>query len=254
MQSKSSPLTIDGIFMVVGLAILAILFAIISNAQTWDQKDWKHWTAKDAHQVLYSSPWVSTCCRNRQAIDDVGADLGFSASIVSSLAVRQALLRRMELDKRYAKMGLAGRQDFDQRIATCLNQTFDGQIVVSFSFDLTHAPYLRRAPVISDSIRLATSDGRNVSGRIVNDSIAKKCGWFSKDLNPNPSGFFSDWALYEPNHELAFPRFVDGKATIAPDDKEIRIELDYYVSNSASHGGEIDFRIDKLIYQGKPDF
>jgi hypothetical protein len=56
---------------------------------------------------------------------------------------------------------------------------------------------------------------------------------------------------------LAFPRITDGKPTIGPNDKKIRIELDFHRKPWPGHSveqSEIDFSIDKLIYHGKPDF
>src|SRR5579863_6436658 len=258
MQSKSLPLTIDGIFMVVGLAILTALFGIVAPAEPWDQTDWKQRTTKDVHKILYGSPWVSNCCREwvgGKYADEDAAHLGYSASIVSSLVVRQALVRRMEFDKRYKRLDLAGRQEVEHRIAACLDQRFDDQIVVSFPFNLSHDPLSKAINDISSRIRLVTSDGRKILGQVVSDSIAKKCDGFSKYGNLPPTGFYAEWALYGPDHELAFPRFVEGKPTIGPNDKQIRIELDFFKNAIQGHTvGEIDFQIDKLIYQGKPDF
>src|ERR1017187_8088711 len=214
-------------FTMLALRTLYVLVAVGATAQPWDQTDWKQWTDKDVQNVLYKSPWVAGCCRewdNGPYKQGGPADLGHSASIVSSLAVRQALVRRMVLEKRYQKLDLAARKEIDRRIAACLNQNFDDQIVLSFSISFSHHPGVYPMSAPSDRIHLLTSDGSQIVGRELNDSIAMKCG----ELSIDPSRTSDDrrgWTptMYEPEHELAFPRYVNGKPTIEPDDKKIRI-------------------------------
>jgi hypothetical protein len=172
--------------------------------------------------------------------------------------VRRALARRMELDRHYSTANLRTRQDIDQKIAACLNQKFDDQFVVSSTDELGEStdwlnelPEYRRKKFSTDEFKryqsnwiyLITSDGRKVPKLSVDasDSIARTCGGLTKNLDPYPND------LYGPNHEMAFPRFMDGKPTIAPGDTVIRLKVDLY-------HGELDFKIDKLIFQGKRDF
>jgi hypothetical protein len=229
------------------------------NLGSWLEKDWTEWTAEDVHQILYSSPWVSNCCRGISDEDEI-VNLPLTASIVSSHAIRQALARRIQFDKKYQRLGVLARQEVDQRIANCLGQEFDNQIIVSFSFGVQENPYVSSISTYSSEIYLVTSDGRKIRGNVPDYSIARYCGGLTVDLDPKPdvglaTGSLWSWALYGPKHELAFPRVLDGKPTIRPDDKQIRIELDFYKDTFPGHSvGEIDFQIDKLIYQGKPDF
>lgn len=256
---EQPPKIVREIFLLWGAALFCVPFAIGAVAKPWNQTDWKQWTDKDALQVLYSSPWATYCCRGRQYDDDSAPGPAVRASIISSLVVRQALVRRMEFTKAYKSLDVAGRKDFDQRVAVCLNQRFDDQIVVTFSLDLFHDPIFKWMKSDSSLIHIVTSDGRDIAGRAVSESVGEKCGWLLKsDLRPDYSSF--EMPLYGPNHELAFPRFVDGKLTIRPDDKQIRIKLDFRspfirgVSDAVSHGGEFDFKLDRMIYLGKPDF
>ena len=242
------------------LAALTVPLLASGKSNPWDQTDWRHWSRKDVDAVLYHSPWVSTCCQ--LPVGDGSPPLTFAA-IVSSLVVRQALARRMQLDKHYDTMSPTNQQQIDQQIAGCISKKFDDQIVLTTMFmpmaGETPAKWGSNDPnkfygnkilreeyekALSHSIYLVTSDGRNIfadPSAKTGDSIAQSCGGVTTELDTFPKG------VYGPIHELSFPRFVNGQPTIQPSDKVIRFRLNY------SEGQQI-FTIDKLTYQGKPDF
>ncbi|MFZ0819337.1 MAG: hypothetical protein WAM91_04660, partial [Candidatus Acidiferrales bacterium] len=86
-------------------------FVLSVAAQSWQQKDWKQWTAADCKELLNSSPWVSS-----------GSSHGsiHRAIIISSLVIREAMLRQEELHHNYEKMSPDQQAAFDKRIAGCL--------------------------------------------------------------------------------------------------------------------------------------
>ena len=186
------------------------------------------------------------------AADEFGADPGFTAVILSSQTVREALARHMQLDKRYVKLDNASRQEVDQRIEACLNEKFDEEIVFSFSF--LGNPGLNMDESYLGRIYLIASDGRKIAGNKVRMSIAMTCGAFAQDSDLSSLGIDTfSWPPLGPRKEVAFPRFVDGKPTIAPKDATIRVDSGFRGRQPAAYS-ELDFRIDKLVYQGKPDF
>ncbi len=243
----------------IALACLIIFLALNVVAQPQNQTDWRQWTGSDVHKILYDSPWVARCCREWDTgpySEGGPPDLGRAASIVSSLTVRQALARRIVLDKRYAKLDLAAREDVDRRIVTCLNEQFDDYIVVSFSFSFSDRSGVYPMKAFPEQIYLIASDGQKIPGQVVTDSIAMKCGATSDAALPiNGARSIEILQLFGPEHELAFPRYVNGKPTIKPDDKEIRIGMDFFTKVVSYRSvGELDFNLAKLTYQGKPDF
>jgi hypothetical protein len=260
MPTKSLRLALHRICAMLVLVAITIPALASRPPSPLNQTDWKQWTAKDVHEVLYKSPWVSSCCREWDTLPPESGpsiDAGYIASIVSSLAVRQALARRTELDKHYDQLGPAARTEVDQRIANCLKQKFDNFIVVSFSFGFSNPPAEFGRSATPDHIHLLTSDGRKIAGQLVSDSIATECGTFPKDLSRTSVGEPDRRSgLYGPGHEMAFPRYVDGKPTIGPDDKRIRIEIIDFAAQVASYRvrHELDFDVDKLTYEGKPDY
>jgi len=259
MERNQGLNTIPETVISVVLASLILVLAVRGMAQSQDQMDWKQWTENDVKKILTKSPWVSNCCREwDNGPDGIGSqpDIGYSASIVSSQMVRQALVRRLQLDERYQTLDHAHRAEVDQRTGACLSERFDEYIVVSFGFSFL--PHPKFGSASTNGIHLLTSDGRKIAGQVVNDSIVLKCSALPSDLYQYPIARpASDLGLYGTHDELAFPRIVDGKPTIGPNDKKIRVELDFYRKLWPGHSAadsEIDFSIEKLIYQGKPDF
>jgi hypothetical protein len=250
-------------FMAIAVASLIIFLAIGVAAKSQVQTDWRQWTKTDVHKILSASPWVSSCCRTwLGGGESIPPDTGDIAVIVSSQTVREALVRNLQLDKRYEKLDPARHQEVDQRINSCLSEKFDDYIVFSFSF-LGNSP---SGPTFKDklfvsNLYVVTSDGRRIAGHLTPVSTTMTCGAFPQDpglasLWPLWNNLSSPWWPLGPGKEVAFPRFVDGKPTIARDDKTIRIHLDRN-GGSEAHPAKyvsIDFSIDKLIYQGKPDF
>jgi hypothetical protein len=246
----------------IALACLIIFLGVGVTAQSQDQTDWRQWTTKDVHKILSESPWVSNCCRDWLAGGySIPPSPGDIAVIVSSQAVREALVRNVQLDKRYEKLDALRRQEIDQRAAACLNEKFDNDIVFSFSF-LGNSP---TGPTFKDkffvsNLYVVASDGRRIAGHLTAVSVAMTCGAFPQDsglasLWPLWNNLSSEWWPLGPGKEVAFPRFADGKPTITPDDKIIRISLYPYEGYKGSaRPSDIDFSIGKLVYRGKPDF
>jgi hypothetical protein len=226
------------------------------TSNPWDQTDWKHWSEKDVHTILSKSPWVSNCClqpfmtMGGENGPGVGpSDSGFTARIMSSQTVREALVRKMQLDKRYEKLDPTRRQEVDQQIASCLNENFDNNIVFSFSFAFWDGQDNGLKLASPDQLHLFTFDRREIVGHLLPDSnyIEAKCSWLPYKMKSPGRGEFGN--------EIAFPRFVNGKPTIGPKTKTIRITVDFHKGYDSYKGPqEFVFNIEKLINQGKPNF
>jgi hypothetical protein len=252
---------VHGLGIITVLLSLCIVFAARATDQSWEQKDWKEWTARDVQTILTKSSWVSTCCREWNVAatanvnDDPAASLGYTGTIVSSELIRQALVRSVQLDRHYQTLDAEHRENADEAIAACLNEKFDRYIIISFSFNFGPDPKFDL--VNSSEIHLLTSDGRKIVGQVVTSPISWKCGSLqSETIQRTVATPSADPGRYGSHHELAFLRVVDGTPTIGLDDKKIRVELDFSAARSwpgHSHP-EIDFSIDKLIYKGKVDF
>ena len=249
-------------FIPIALGGLILLFAVGVAARPQDQTDWRQWTTKDVHKILSGSPWVSNCCRTwLGGGETIPPDPGDIAVIVSSQAVREALVRNLQLDKRYEKIDATRRREVDRRADACLNERFDKDMVFSFSFlgNTPGGPTFKDKLFVSN-LFIVASDGRRIAGHLTSVSVAMICGAFPQDgalasLWPLWNDLSPEWWPLGPGKEVAFPRFAEGKPTIAPDDKIIRISLYPYEGyKGPARPNNIDFSIDKLVYNGKPDF
>lgn len=249
MKRNPSLNTARKTFVRISLAGLITFLAVCAVTQSYGQAGSKKWVATDVKQTLSKLPWTSTCCFEFHDPSAAPSTRGITASIVSAEAVRQTLAGRLRSDKRYGKLDSAHREDIDQRIASCLNQKFDNFIVFSFSHGFSD--FLDSSLTSPDQIHLLASDGTKIAGRLVPEasSVEVRCGWLPDEakLLGAPGG--------QLRNEIVFPRSVDGKPTISPSDKIIRVVVDFHKSSGPiPSAGELDFDVDKLVYQGKPDF
>jgi hypothetical protein len=107
---------------VIILSALAASFPIPGAAKTkdppWIAKDWTHWDSDDCDAVLKRSPWgTDPSYRNFSnfASSPIAVQHGgIAVQLRSALPIRQALLRKVQLDKFYDKMKPDKKQAFDQ--------------------------------------------------------------------------------------------------------------------------------------------
>jgi hypothetical protein len=88
-------------------------FAVAASAQSPLDQDWTKWSTAVCLKVLTDSPWVTTA----QPQDPKNIR---RAVLLSSLLVRQAMLRQLQIHKKYDTMSPKKRQEFDEQTATCL--------------------------------------------------------------------------------------------------------------------------------------
>jgi hypothetical protein len=215
--------------VVLGLVSLIALLAISVFAESWQDKDWTQWTSQDCYHILSVSPWA---VEGAEVTDRYFTSPGregrttFSpnAVMVSSLVIRRGLVRQAQINQHYDKMKQQDKQQFDQMANTCLSLKLDDRIVVRASGPATIstvAPYLlvsgRKIPTMLDPQRNAVS--------------------------PCPFDFVT---TSKTNHDLVFPRVVDGEQVIQPGDKKVVIH--------APWGNEFQFDPEKMIYKGKLDY
>lgn len=207
--------------IVLGLVSLIALLAISVFAESWENKDWTQWSSQDCYHILYSSPWA--------AVDGSAApEYPQTAQVVSSLVIRQAIVRQSQFEKHYDKMKPEEKQQFDQMASAYLSLKFDDRIVVranGFYTDFNTIPLLM------------------VSGRNIKTILRPQYN----AISPCPFTETSPHQMYpDINTDLVFPRVVDGKPVIQPGDTKIEVETPW--------DSGFKFDLEKMIYKGKPDY
>jgi hypothetical protein len=106
----------SGVLLAVVIAVIFLAFpSAAGTSSPWKDKDWTQWNFDDCVQILTDSPWASEMVDPYPHGDLEAKWRGPTAFIVSSLAVRQALIRYGEKD------------------GPCLSESFDDRIIVRFS-------------------------------------------------------------------------------------------------------------------------
>ena len=87
----------------------------------WEKVPYQHWGVEEVRKILSDSPWGRTVTRSESiaplwlGTDAPKLEGNFVFLLRSALPVRQALLRRRQLEAKYDRMGEAERAEFDKK-------------------------------------------------------------------------------------------------------------------------------------------
>ena len=132
--------------------ILACALAVMAApaADFWSAKDWRKWSAAECNKMLHDSPWSRKWSYSEDrvkaggsagSVQDVIVQVTYYAQLRSALPVREAVIRQMQIDRNYEKLGLAERQQFDDAADLVLNQTYADSVLVHVTYDSNDARY-----------------------------------------------------------------------------------------------------------------
>jgi len=235
------------------IGIIGTAFAITTQSPI--DQDWHQWSRDVCLKILTASPWVTT------AQPDDPKDVR-RAVLLSSLLVRQAMLRELQIQKKYDAMSPKKRQEFDQQTATCLTDPKYSNYIVLRVFG--GPPVNPTEP--SERAQLHIIEHNTIVGGVYTDLAPLTCGGDSFPWQYIPTAidkFNDDWENHHPGSlvpenkrrfpepastlEFLYPRSVDGKPLIQPGDRTM-------VFKWGEKGGQFTFHLADLIYKDKLDF
>jgi len=203
----------------VPLSLLTLLWAAVVIGQT--QKPWTEWSAKEAQQMLSSSPWAQTqvdtnlsemfysptarttnsASRNLEGATNQEIKLYYYIRFFTARPVRKALARLYEIKQKPDKEASAGLHNFAELQSTnltiiavafeCTDGRFSGKVMQAFQSAVT--------ATLKNKTYLERSDGKRL--------------FLQEYVPPGPDGFGA---------RFVFPRVVEGKEFITPEVSEIR--------------------------------
>lgn len=107
----------------IATGLLFLVLIVNATAQNALSKNYTEWNPREVIRILNDSPWSQTEIRAergqyRPDSPDYPPDTTFMVQIrlYSALTVRQALVRRMQLNVRYAELTAAQRANFDAEV------------------------------------------------------------------------------------------------------------------------------------------
>lgn len=259
--------------LLLGLLLLASL-APLSGAEFWEKKKFTQWNEKEVQKMLSDSPWTQDFQDADVHIDplerpslssgppanesgagapptddtDVGlraresfARLAYVIQIRSALPLRQALVRRAQLQQNYERMLAEDRQRFDQEIERFLAEDFSDRVVIFVSFDsnidfdkreLARHWQAQSTQTLKNSVFLIGGKGRKAE---LQDF---------KLANPNGQAF-----------QLTFPRKVDGEELVGPGDKNLMLEFIHpATTRKPERRALVEFKVKKMLVDGQLEY
>ena len=239
-----------------GVAAFVSLSGVAGTApHPWADKDWTKWSGWDCERTLNYSPW--TCLKDLGSCETGTSvyrqsDYWSLVRFDSALPVRQAQLRKIQLEKHYDSMKPEKKKAFDEEHASEITEGDGDRVVMMW---VNHAPYMEfdgrqhDASFPARQASLVLSDGRLVM-----------------PIQTTVSGY-----VVGSTAKYVFPRTIDGKPLYSETDKEIVIQFGEVLPYDG-HGkdrifgpqkesefhryGDPDYRfqISKLMYKGNVEY
>jgi hypothetical protein len=237
------------------ISFLLIFFACVQaslGADFWEKKEYTKWSAKECRKMLTDSPWAKEYKQQQVIVSSSGrADAmrgGESSPYVvyymqlrSALPIRQAIVRQMQLAQDYDKLSNEQKQQFDNQTDGFLNANFDSVVVVYVTYganiqqndiQLSRHWQMQTTELLQNSVFLRGSEGDKVP--IAGYAVE------SGDLR---------------EFQFVFPRKIDEKEILGPDDKSLQLEFSYPVVGGMGDGnGYLEFKTKKMKYNGKLEY
>lgn len=255
--------------------ILAVLLLAAFTAQAedfWVKKDWKQWSKDECAKILQDSPWSHKWAKSQMgstqmpgvsganaegASGEKTPEMHYNIELQSALPIREAVIRKAQIDQKYDKMSAAEKKDFDAKSEAFLNRNYGDVIVIHVtfgsnlqSFEREMATYWKAIPPEAPPVDmyLITESGDRVPPIRFNTS---QNGAYSFDLifprvkNREPIVHDSDKML-----SLQFTHPAIGnqtqKITTNPSDPSIDVFGEERVL--------IQFKLDKMVVNGKASY
>jgi hypothetical protein len=236
-----------GILSVLFLAVLAV-----SADDFWVKKDWKQWTDADCKKLLEASPWtVRKMVENESNVNRLpGAANGANADVAqnkdagevnyivqdrSAAPIRLALIREQQIQKQYDKMTDAAKKEFDGQMDQLYSNRQDVIILHvkysgtrdQLSIDISKAWKSIPTDTVPADMNLLASNGSKATPLI-----------FSAD----PDG--GDGFL------LTYPRSGLGEGF-----KSFKLQIPHpSLGDFGASKVLVEFKLDKMTFEGKPAF
>jgi hypothetical protein len=231
--------------------------SMLFGADFWESKSYDKWSQKECSKLLESSPWAQDFTIMNQGLQQSAktSDDGqqffvkYQVQFRSAQPVRQALVRQMLIAQKYDSLSPEQKQQLDQQANKILGAKFPDSVIVYVTYDANSQTTSRELArywqsqtldLLKNSIFLRNSSGDQVA--LVQFGVSQGA---------------------EHSFQLVFPRQVNGKPLVNPDDKSLMLQFTYPVvsvpgsTTGATLGdgkGYMEFKPKKMVFQGNLDY
>jgi len=228
------------------LAAVVCLASLTAAAEDfWVKKQYTEWSEKECRKMLEDSPWarqwINSVVLNRISDATQGTareahpEVRFTFQLRSALPIRQALVRQGQLARGYDQMTEEQKKAFDQEAQQFLSARSPDKVVVYVEYSSNEQTLLR--DVTRDWKIQTTAKLKGITYL----AGAKRLRAPLEEYIP-PRGD-------SPVFQLVFPRTVEGRPIVGPEDKSLQLQL----INPLPSGGQIivDFKVKKMVVDGE---
>jgi hypothetical protein len=235
---------VAGALMYVRSGVLWIL-VICSSAGLLADDFWLQpfdtWKRDQVLRMLSDSPWAQSETFTG-AIDSKDAGMAgekelfyrFTIRFFSARPVREAYVRMSRLMNNYDQMPPSQRQEFDKRFQRALALDVTDRIIIAMDY-ATNDPNAERE--LRTSLALATTNTLKQRVYLISQRLGRV--ELREYFPPSTDGTGA---------KFVFPRDVNGKRVLEPEDKEVRFDLTTPVTNQHVF---LTFKSAKMNYQGE---
>jgi hypothetical protein len=226
------------------LFLVSICAAI--GGEFWEKNDYRQWSQKECSKILEDSPWSKTLTLLKVGImDNINKSSGnsqqpyikYQFQFRCAAPVRQAIIRQMQFAQQYDSFSQELRQEFDKKAESFLTMDFSNAVIVYVTYsansqlnalELTRYWQSKTTELLKNSVYLRGSKSdKTPIIRFV----------------PPQSG--------QQEFQFLFPRQINGKQIMNPQDKFIRLEFEYPVIDGIGDGrGYMEFKTEKMVVAG----
>ncbi len=234
---------------------LLVVFASVQaslGADFWEKKEYTKWSAKECQKMLTDSPWAKEYKQQQVIVSSSARDdamrggetnpyIVYHMQLRSALPIRQAIVRQMQLARNYDQLTDEQKQEFDKQTDGFLNANFDNAVVV-------YAVYASN--IQQNDIQLSRHWQMQTTELLQNNVFLRGS---KGDKVPIASFYVEQGDLRE--FQFVFPRKIDGKEILGPEDKSLQLEFSYpIVGNMGDGRGYLEYKTKKMNYKGKLEY
>lgn len=224
----------------LALAVAACLATLFLWAKDFWEKPYTEWKKGEASKMLTNSPWAEEMVFTRQ-IRGTGTGVAgekelydtYSVRFFSALPIRQAYVRLLQLTTAQNRTE-EQKQGLDAHLERLLAWDTQQVIVISLDFSSNDREMLMR---VQRTLQYQTAPMLKQLVYLISDRAGRV--ELIEYLPPSRDGTGA---------KLIFPRFLDGKPVVLPEDKEITFEFSV---PETSHKIFLNWKVKKMFYNGE---
>lgn len=227
----------------------------IAGKDFWETKEYKEWAQKDCAKLLTESPWAQklelTAVQvmdnesNKTSTDGAQPFIRYRIQFRSALPIRQAMVRQGQIANKYETLSAEQKQAFDKQAESLLDGFPSDSVVVNVSYETNDN---NRDQELARWWQSKTTE-------LLKTQVYLTCG-----KTKIPLARFMTAQGAGRSFQLIFPREVDGKPIITPQDKSIKLEFVYPAPDTGPLKGFgsgqafQEFKTEKMIFSGNIAF